>query len=246
MAGTSGGTGAAGERAIVVVSAMPLELRPLARALRLRPDRADGLAVRRGRVPGGPVVAAVVGVGPAAARRVTSQLLDALPVARVLMVGVAGGVSPQWPVRSLMTPAVVVDQSTGLRLRPDHAAGVAPAGTLLTCSTISTGVDASRLRADGVDAVDMETAAVGTVCHERGVPWAAYRAMSDTLDDGLVDEDILALTRPDGGMDPAAVAKLLVRQPSAVRRLARLGLDTKGAVAAATAGALKELGQADR
>lgn len=226
-----------------MVSAMPIELRPLVRKLGLRPERMGGIPVRTGHAGDTPVVASVVGVGPAEARRVTGELLDALAVTRVLMIGVAGGVSSSLPVRSVMAPAVVVDHTSGQVLHPDHSPGVEPAGTLLTCATISTEVSLARLRADGVDAVDMETAAVGSTCQERRVRWSAYRSISDTLEGGLVDEAILGLTRSDGSTDLAAVTRLLLRQPSSVRRLIQLGRDTKAAVAAVTASALRDLNQ---
>ncbi len=247
--GTGSGDGGAGSpgdgdaaRTVLVVSAMPIELRRLVRRLHLRPLRVGGLAVRTGHAGTTPVVASVVGVGPAAAREATGRLLDALPVARVLMIGVAGGVSPSLPVPAVMVPERVVDHETGEALQPDHSPGVQPAGTLLTCATISTGVHADQLRADGVDAVDMETAAVGSVCRARGVRWSAYRSISDTLDSGLVDEEILTILRPGGGIDPVGVARLLARRPSSVRRLVRLGRDTTAAVAAVTAAALRDLG----
>lgn len=241
--GGSGG-GGGGSGTVLVVSAMPIELRPLVRALRLRAGRVGGDPVRTGRVGATAVVASVVGIGPAAARRATGRLLDALEVARVLMIGVAGGVAPSFPVRAVMAPAAVVDHASGQVLYPDHSPGVEPAGTLLTCASLSTEVDLARMQAHGVDAVDMETAAVGGVCRERGVRWSAYRSISDTLEGGLVDETILGLTRPDGSADMAAVARLLLRRPSSLRRLLQLGLDTKAAVAAVTGSALHDLGQA--
>ena len=45
----------------------------------------------------------------------------------------------------------------------------------------------------GVIAVDMETAAVAAVCARLGVPWSAYRGISDRLVEGIVDEAIAGL-----------------------------------------------------
>ena len=231
-----------GGRTVLVLSAMPIELRPFVRKLQLRRSEAGGVSVRTGVAGTTPVVASVVGVGPTEARRVTGRLLDAVPAGRVIMIGVAGGVDPAFGVRSVLSPTTVIEQSTGEVLHPDYAPGVDAVGTLLTCATISTEVKLDRLRAEGVTAVDMETAAVGSVCHERGIPWTVFRSISDTLEDGLVDETTLALTRPDGSTDLAQVAKMVVRHPASVRTLIKLGQDTKAAVAAHTASALRDLG----
>ena len=40
-----------------------------------------------------------------------------------------------------------------------------------------------RFIADGVVALDMETAAGADICEQRGMPWSAYRAISDRGDD---------------------------------------------------------------
>ena len=171
-----------------------------------------------------PVVAAVIGVGPDMARRTLERLLDAVPVSRVLLIGVSGGVADTLGIGAVMAPAVVIDRRSGARFVPDHPAGVEARGTLLTCETLAVGEGTlTAYRDQGIDAVDMETAAVAAVCTERGVPWSVFRAISDRLVDDLVDDTILGLTRPDGSTNLAAVARLVLRHPGDVRRLARLG-----------------------
>jgi adenosylhomocysteine nucleosidase len=177
------------------------------------------------------------------AAETAARLLEAAerqgePARRVLVVGVAGGVDPTLPVGAVLAPAVVVDQATGERYLPDHPPGVEsavgqPSGLLMTTPGLTTGAVAlAGLRSAGVTAVDMETAAVARTCQDRGVPWSVLRAVSDRLVDGLVDREVLALTRPDGSTDPLAVASLLLRRPWKVPRLARLGRDAGRAVRA--------------
>ena len=89
------------------------------------------------------------------------------------------------------------------------------------------------LRADGVVALDMETAAVAKVCDDRGVPWSVVRAISDRAGDGTVDAEIVGLSHPDGTPNFSAVARYLFRHPGALPRLARLANGAKLAAARA-------------
>jgi hypothetical protein len=100
----------------------------------------------------------------------------------------------------------------------------------------------------GVVAVDMETAAVAAVCERRGVPWLAFRAISDVIRDGLVDDSTMTMLKPDGSTDVKGLMKLVATKPSVVPRLARLGRDTTRATdvaakaAAAACAAWREAG----
>jgi len=228
---------------------MDREVRPLVRTLSLQRAFIGDQPVWMGLG----VAVAVVGVGTAVAGPATRQLLaDAgAPggVGRVLMVGVAGAVDPSLTIGQLVAPAEVVNRATGTRYRPDHPAGVAVGGVLATGGELAVGPAAlADLRAAGVTAVDMETAAgvtavdmetaaVADACEAVGVPWSVLRTISDRLADGLVDDDVLRLTRPDGTTDLAAVAGYLARRPWRVARLARLGMATDRAVRAVTGAA---------
>ena len=52
------------------------------------------------------------------------------------------------------------------------------------------------MAAQGVVAVDMETAAVAAVCEAAACPWSVFRGISDYAGEGLVDDAIFAMTRP--------------------------------------------------
>lgn len=222
--------------AVVVLAAMATELRPLVRALGLRPRQIGGVECRAGqRSDRRRLVAAVVGVGPEAAGRATERLLAAATPERVVLAGVSGGIDPAMRIGTLLSPDVVVAQSTGEEHRPTRPVPGGRGGTLMTCETLAAG-DAARaeLASRGVAAVDMETAAVAAVCERRGVPWGVLRAISDRPDDHLVDESVFDLVRADGSTDGRAVARLLARRPWEVRRLARVARDTRAALAALT------------
>lgn len=225
---------------IALLAPMRIELNAVVRAFRL--DK--GSPFHTGRLPNGiDVGAAMIGVGTERARRATEQLLDGAggSIERVIVVGVAGGISPDFGIADVIVPEVIVDAATGTeRAATARAAGgLLPSGRMLTTDTLLTGPDnLARLRSEGYAAVDMETSAVAEVCEARGVPWCAIRAVSDTLEDELADDAMLGLLRPDGTTDPKAVARLLRRNPGAMLKLARLGRDTKRATSAAAAAAV--------
>ena len=126
-------------------------------------------------------------------------------------------------------------------MRPTTPEGHRAAGVLYTSDTIiGDPGQLDRLRGDGVVALDMETAAVGACCEAGGRPWSVFRAISDRVADGIVDQSTLAMTRPDGRADLGAVARVVLRHPGALGRLAKLGRDTATATAAITDAAAAE------
>ena len=77
----------------------------------------------------------------------------------------------------------------------------------------------------------METSAIAAVCEQRGIPWSAFRGISDHgVEDGI-DSSVLGLSRPDGTADIGAVARFVVTKPWRLPSLARLGRDMQSAVA---------------
>ncbi|MHB8219717.1 MAG: phosphorylase family protein [Acidimicrobiales bacterium] len=231
-----GGPGAPGSSATVtVLAAMETEIRPLIRSLSLAPTRVDGLRAWTGTVRGAAVLVATIGVGPATAGPAAARILEATEVGRVLVAGVSGAVDPALSIADVVLPQAVIDRSSGRSYQPTAPPGTRPSGTLLTCSELVTGPDeAMTLQAGGVTAVDMETAAVAAVCERYGCRWSVYRAISDRVSDGVLDAAMISLLRPDGRIDPGAATRLVARHPASVRRLVRLGIDTRAAVAALT------------
>jgi adenosylhomocysteine nucleosidase len=96
----------------------------------------------------------------------------------------------------------------------------------------------NAMAARGVVAVDMETAAVAAVCEAAGCPWSVFRGISDYAGEGLVDDAIFAMTRPDGTADPDVIARYLEENPERREVLVRLAHDTHLATEAAAAAAI--------
>jgi adenosylhomocysteine nucleosidase len=193
---------------IALLCAMPFELSPLRRRLRLRKTELGHV----GRIGDRQVIATVSGIGTELARAETARLLDAVDVDWAIVVGIAGGIGNQIPIGTLVFPHLVIDGADGSEHQPTSLPVGTPYGKLWTTDELL--LDPARhaeMRLDGVLAVDMETAAVATVCADRGVPWSVVRAISDRASDGTVDAEIFGLTRPDGRANVPAIGRYLVR-----------------------------------
>lgn len=216
-------------RQVVLMAAMPRELRLVARVRRLRAGPFCGLPAWHGHG----VLAVAVGVGPARAGVSAGRVLDEIDAQLVLVIGVAGAVDPALAVGDLVRPARVVDARSGRVFVPTRSAP--RSGLLATVEQVS----ASGPLPDGTTAVDMETAAIAAAAEERGVQWDVLRAISDT--GNVLTPEVAALLRPDGRADLLGAARLVVRSPSVAGRLVRIGLGSSRAVRAATKAALREI-----
>jgi adenosylhomocysteine nucleosidase len=149
------------------------------------------------------VLIRVSGVGRAAARAAAERLLDEAKPDLVIAAGFCGALSPGLRVGDVVTSPRIAT----------------------TDRLVATPVGKSRLRAEtGADAVDMESAAVEALCRERGVPFLAVRAVSDTADTALSPELVRLLSGGSASV-PRAVAALL-RRPALLGEFRRLGRDT--------------------
>jgi adenosylhomocysteine nucleosidase len=230
-------------RRVAVIAAMVPELRPLVRRWRLARGPYPDTIVRRGSSGRYEIIAAVTCMGTAAARGVTERVLGTFAVDHVIVVGVAGAVSPDVSVGDLVVPEVVVDEGTGQVVHPVPLQ-VAAKGCLLTTDLLHNEPDELQGFIDnGVVAVDMETAAIGAVCEARQVPWSVFRAISDRAGDPAVDEAVVGLAKADGSADPAAIARFVITRPTSLPTLARLGRGLNRAVTVSTNAVLDALGE---
>ena len=206
------------------VFAMPMELQPLSRKLRLQKETIGGLQVRTGTLAGHDVVAVATGMGTKLAAEGTERLLDAVDVGRVVVVGITGAISDDTPIGTLILPEVVVNSATGAAFRPAPLVDRPASGTMWTTDELLTDPAVLRgLRDDGVVSLDMETAAIAEVCERRGVPWSVVRVISDRAHDGSVDAEVFGLSNQDGTPNGKAVARYLLRHPNRVPGLVKLG-----------------------
>lgn len=219
-----------GSRHLAFICAMPMELKPLVKKLSLQRTRIGGVSMHAGTLDGRPVVAIVTGMGTKLARDATDRLLDAVPVGRVLVVGITGAVENETPVGTLVLPEVVVNSATGAEYRPEPLGAGTPTGKMWTGDELLIDPDVlAGLRARGVVSLDMETAAIAECCEHRGIPWSVFRVISDRATDGTVDEEVFRLSNQDGTPNRRAVLRYFAKHPGQIPKMARLA---RGAVLA--------------
>ena len=228
---------------LAFLCAMPMELRPLARRLSLRRARVEGIAVYAGTCGGRPALALATGMGTILAAAATERLLGAAAVSHVQVFGIAGAADNATPVGTIVRPELTVDGASGRQFVPRAAArgGGGLSGILWTTDELITGGDVlADLRARGVVALDMETAAVAHVCEARGVTWSVFRAISDRPSDGI-DLEVVAMSNQDGTPNHEAIAAYFERHPEKAALLAETGANAALAAETAAAAAIAAL-----
>jgi len=226
-------------RRIGFLAPMKPELRPLVEMLSLQRDQGDGPTVYRRTIGDTEVVATLTLIGTKPAAEATELLLRDHDIDHVVVVGIAGGVPPTTKLGDVLVPEVVVHAATGNEYRASPLGDTVIAGRIRTSDDLGVGV--ADMLAEGVAACDMETAAVAAVCEDRGVPWTAFRAISDLVG-GPVDESLLALANPDGTGNLRAAAKYLLPRPWKIPGLVKLARDSTAAAKAAASAAIDACG----
>lgn len=217
---------------IGILAPMPNELRPVVKALGLHRRRGPGPALFAGQVGSTEVVATGTGIGPTLATEATERFLEQQPVDHIVVSGIAGGIEGASAVGDLIIPGEVISADDGSRCRATPLGGSRPTGVIRTGGTDSYRLEPdelTRLREEGVVALDMETAAVARVCERRGVPWTAFRGISDMAGDESVGEVVMTLVKPDGSPDLLAAARFFLRNPRRLPRMVRLGREAGAA-----------------
>lgn len=209
-------------KVLAFVIAMPMEAKPLIKRLGLRETDFAGPKTYEGWLRSRRVVAVITGMGTELATEGTNRLLDKVNAEWVVNPGITGAIDDETPIGTLVVPEVVVNSATGAEYRP-HQLGVnAPMGKMWTTDELTGPAALPALRAKGVVSLDMETAAIGAVCQERGVPWSTFRVISDRASDGSVDAEVYAMSNQDGTPNIPRVIKYFVRHPGALPAMARL------------------------
>jgi adenosylhomocysteine nucleosidase len=211
---------------IGLLAPMKVEMKPLVKQLSLTSSIVGGRTAWAGDVDGKDVVATLAGVGVTPATEATEYLIDRFTPSLVVLSGIAGGIDAGLVVGDLVVPEVVIDYATGTEFRSTPVGDTVPAGRLITTDGL---IDQPLL---------LEDAAMAAVCERRGVPWLAFRGISDLTDEGFVDDDTMTLIKADGSADVVGALKLVARKPTVIPRLIQLGKDTDLATKVAAKGAI--------
>jgi len=196
--------------------------------------RGVGRSVALGRLAGRPVAVLVTGDGAHNARQSVAALLDAIPVSRLLLIGVAGGLTDGLSPGQLVVAGEVVGDESGSRYRPEPnaaenaaaAIGADPATVVTARRLVLTAAEKRELwtgrgRAATSGVVDLESEAVVEVAEAAGIPWLVLRAVSDAADESLPGF-LLECAGPDGAIRRSAVLRHALRQPWALPSLLRM------------------------
>jgi adenosylhomocysteine nucleosidase len=148
---------------------MPLELAALLG--KKRPRQVNGVAL----FDLDRAVVAVGGIGERCARRAAETAIGDAQATLLLSAGIAGAIAPGLKVGDVGRIREVVDVATGKRYPTTGGEWV-----LATSQDVSDATEKRELlREYGADVVDMEAAAVAQVASERGLQFAAVKAISD-------------------------------------------------------------------
>jgi nucleoside phosphorylase len=208
---------------VAVMAPMKPELKAIVKAMGLQPGSDDGVFSHTGTVGDWSVGTLVTGMGPALAREATTRALGTGPTDHVMVIGIAGGLSPDLPVGALQVPSRVALYPDGPEYETHPLPGRTASGALMTTEGLFDDDTIWKpILERGFGAVDMEAAGVADVCEAAGVPWSVYRGISDRPDEHIVDQAVFGLSKPDGSADAVALAKYLARDPRRAKALAHL------------------------
>ena len=172
----------------------------------------------------------IVGIGRANAEKSVRSFLPACSPELVLTCGFAGGLNPDLKLGEVVFEIGNRQSGIGYKSEPPYAgcyeklvaAGAKPAKFTCADRIATTVAEKKALREQtGADVVEMESAAIHTVCRERGIPCVTVRVISDTADEAL-PLDFNALAKADKSLDFGKLAWAIARSPGKIGALMAL------------------------
>lgn len=171
------------------------------------------------------VTVLVTGMGPAAAERAVREQLAAGNWGLVLTCGFAGGLNPALPIGAVICEA---DEDFPLRQVLLGAGAITAKFHCAERVAVTTYEKATLRERTGADAVEMESGIIRRLCHERGIPSATVRVISDIAQEDL-PLDFNALVRADGKLSLGRLAGAVLRRPRKIPALMALGRRSQSA-----------------
>jgi nucleoside phosphorylase len=159
--------------------------------------------------------------------------------------GIAGGLAPASVVGDLVVPEEVFDGANGERFRSTPVDGVTPKGVIRMGDGDDyefSDADVARMVAEGVTALDMETAAIARVCDRNNIPWIAFRVISDMAGDASLGSGVLELVDEFGKPKAWPSIRYLFTHPKQIPTMLRVGRDASAAAKAAAKAAVAAIG----
>jgi nucleoside phosphorylase len=140
------------------------------------------------------------------------------PIRGVVSVGFAGALTAQSHVGRVLRPSTVVDVRTGERF-----AAAEGDGSVCVTAPVIAGVEEKARLAAAYDAklVEMEAAPLARICAAQGLPFYAFKSISDAYDFSL--PALGRFSTPDGKFRTAAFALHVALRPALWRPAMELG-----------------------
>ncbi len=218
---------------VAVVAAMEEEIHSLRQRLSdvERVALSAGSAVR-GRLGSEEVLLMATGEGAVAAEKGLSALLSDRNIEALLVVGVAGAISPDLAVGDLVVVDSVRDERGEISL-PDPsllqralALETVVRGGVVSVDRIVVEASAKQALWQSVgggpfQVVDLESATYARLAAGKGIPYVVLRAVSDAASESL-PLDFNEFRRPDGSINRGKVARHLIFHPQLVGPLKSL------------------------
>jgi adenosylhomocysteine nucleosidase len=215
--------------------------------------RVHRLRAWRGRLGGREVVMAATGDGAAAAAAGLAALLAEIRPHRLLVLGVAGGLTPGLRSGSLVAARqVVADEGQAAALQPPDAAWLAQAvaagaeaGTVVSTRRILGGAAAKRAALARTvppplaATVDLESASYAAVAAAGQVPYLVVRAVLDPVEEALPLDFEACRLSGGGGVSNARVVLRALARPRSFAALWRLRGRVRAAAGSLAAMALR-------
>ncbi len=218
---------------IAVVAAMKEETRQIGRRLEGSRNRAVGeCKVLSGRIGACRVTVATTGDGAKAAARGLEGLLNAEEPRALVIVGVAGALSPELKVGNTVICQQVRDEDGRVfEMDAELIAKAKRFPTALVGSTLSAARIASTVEQKQnlwhengslpSQVVDLESASYAALACQRGLPCLVVRVVSDGPDEPL-PLDFNRFRNPDGGVDRGRVLRQALSHPGLMPKLLAL------------------------
>jgi len=194
--------------------------------------RIAGARAVRGHLVEAPVVLLETGEGRDNAARSTRELLGRFAIRRLIVVGLAGGLSPALVPGTVLVAGSVWNESSPAP-PPDpllveqvlHAGPVQQATLISSARMLCTREHKQgrwdRLRHSGPVLVDLETATIAAVAAEFAIPYVALRAVSDPAEESL-PLDFNRMVDATGRIDRRKIVAHAALRPQLLTSLWRL------------------------
>ncbi len=222
---------AGGDPRLAIVAALPEELAGvLARLSGRRAERRGEIEVTFGRLGGEAVALAVTGDGAGNAERGSRTLLASLAIERLVVVGVAGGLTGALEIGGVLLATSILS-AVGPAPAPDRvwverAAKGLRTGAVYSADRIAASREekaalAAQLGDEEPAVVDLESATFARVAAAAGVPFLVLRAVSDGAEETLA-VDFERFRGAAGGVDRARLLRYAAARPAVVSALLEL------------------------